>query len=100
MDDFGTGQSSLVKLKKLPIRELKIDKEFVKDIDADPDDRQICATIHALATTLELEVVAEGVETEAQFELLVAMGCQRFQGWLFAPALPPAAIEKDWLLVR
>ena len=100
MDDFGTGQSSLVKLKKLPIRELKIDKEFVKDIDADPDDRQICATIHALAATLELEVVAEGVETEAQFELLVAMGCQRFQGWFFAPALPPEVIEKDWLLAR
>lgn len=100
MDDFGTGQSSLVKLKKLPIRELKIDKEFVKDIDADPDDRQICATIHALAATLDLEVVAEGVETEAQFELLVAMGCQRFQGWFFAPALPPAVIEKDWLLAR
>lgn len=93
MDDFGTGQSSLVKLKLLPITELKIDKAFVRDIATDAGDREICATIHALAITLGLEVVAEGVETEDQFELLVGMGCQRFQGWLFAPAMLPSAVS-------
>ena len=92
MDDFGTGQSSLVKLKKLPIRELKIDKAFIKDIASDPEDLQICSTIHALATTLGLEVVAEGVETREQFDLLADMGCHRFQGWFFAPDLAPSAI--------
>lgn len=92
MDDFGTGQSSLVKLKLLPIKELKIDKAFVKDIGYDPGDREICATIHALAATLKLEIVAEGVETQEQFDLLVGMGCQRFQGWYFAPALPPSEV--------
>ena len=61
------------------------------------NDREICATVNALARTLGLEVVAEGVETEEQFELLVKMGCQRFQGWLFAPALPPALLAERWL---
>ena len=87
IDDFGTGQSSLVKLKKLPVTEIKIDKAFVRDITTSADDREICATIHALALTLGMDIVAEGVENEAQFEQLVAMGCRRFQGWLFAPAL-------------
>ncbi|WP_374249087.1 putative bifunctional diguanylate cyclase/phosphodiesterase [Thermomonas sp.] len=92
MDDFGTGQSSLVKLKMLPVSELKIDKAFVRDIATDPGDREICATIHALAGVLGIEVVAEGVETVEQFDLLVAMGCQRFQGWLFAAAMPPEQV--------
>ena len=87
IDDFGTGQSSLVKLKKLPVSEVKIDKAFVRDIAKSAEDREICATIHALALTLGMDTVAEGVETEAQFEQLVAMGCRRFQGWLFAPAM-------------
>lgn len=97
IDDFGTGHSSLIKLRRLPVGELKIDKVFVRDIVHDVNDREICATINALARTLGLEVVAEGVETQAQFELLVRMGCQRFQGWLFAPALPPALLAERWL---
>lgn len=97
IDDFGTGHSSLVKLKRLPVSELKIDKEFVRDIVVDPNDREICATVNALARALGLEVVAEGVETEAQWQLLVKMGCQRFQGWLFAPALAPEELARHWL---
>ncbi len=97
IDDFGTGHSSLIKLRRLPVGELKIDKVFVRDIVHDVNDREICATVNALARTLGLEVVAEGVETEAQFELLVKMGCQRFQGWLFAPALPPELLAERWL---
>lgn len=97
IDDFGTGHSSLVKLKRLPVSELKIDKVFVRDIVLDPNDREICATVNALARALGLEVVAEGVETEAQWQLLVKMGCQRFQGWLFAPALAPEDLAQQWL---
>ncbi len=97
IDDFGTGHSSLIKLKRLPVSELKIDKEFVRDIVVDPNDREICATVNALARALGLEVVAEGVETEAQWQLLVRMGCQRFQGWLFAPALAPQELARQWL---
>lgn len=92
MDDFGTGHSSLIKLKTLPVGELKIDKAFVRDIADDDGDREICATIHALAATLGMDVVAEGVETEAQFQLLVDMGCRRFQGWLFAAAMPASLV--------
>ena len=97
IDDFGTGHSSLIKLRRLPVGELKIDKIFVRDIVHDVNDREICATVNALARTLGLEVVAEGVETQEQFDLLVRMGCQRFQGWLFAPALTPALLAERWL---
>ncbi|MBU0747539.1 MAG: EAL domain-containing protein [Gammaproteobacteria bacterium] len=97
IDDFGTGHSSLIKLRRLPVGELKIDKVFVRDIVHDVNDREICATVNALARTLGLQVVAEGVETEAQFQLLVKMGCQRFQGWLFAPAIAPDGLASQWL---
>ncbi len=97
IDDFGTGHSSLIKLKRLPVGELKIDKVFVRDIVLDMNDREICATINALARTLGLEVVAEGVETEEQLQLLTKMGCERFQGWLFAPALTPEQLARQWL---
>ena len=97
IDDFGTGHSSLIKLKRLPVSELKIDKVFVRDIVVDVNDREICATVNALARTLGLEVVAEGVETEEQLQFLIRMGCERFQGWLFAPALPPRQLAEHWL---
>ncbi|MNV06046.1 putative membrane protein YjcC [compost metagenome] len=70
---------------------------FVRDIVVDVNDREICATINALARTLGLSVVAEGVETEEQLQLLIKMGCERFQGWLFAPALPPEQLARQWL---
>ncbi|MFN3376545.1 MAG: putative bifunctional diguanylate cyclase/phosphodiesterase [Burkholderiaceae bacterium] len=97
IDDFGTGHSSLIKLRRLPVSELKIDRLFVQELETAAHDREICSTIHALAHALGLAVVAEGVETESQLHLLLAMGCERFQGWYFAPALPPAALACDWL---
>ncbi|MFN4120221.1 putative bifunctional diguanylate cyclase/phosphodiesterase [Acidovorax sp.] len=97
IDDFGTGHSSLIKLRRLPVGELKIDKVFVRDIVADANDREICATVNTLARTLGLQVVAEGVETEEQLQLLIKMGCHRFQGWLFAAAMPPAQLAEAWL---
>lgn len=88
IDDFGTGQSSLVKLRTLPVSELKIDRAFVKDMAEAEEARKICSTILSLARNLALSVVAEGVETEAQYRFLAAHGCDRFQGWLFSPAVP------------
>lgn len=82
MDDFGTGYSSLSYLKKLPLEQLKIDKSFVKGVINDGSDAAIVLTILALAKTLSMSVVAEGVETEEQFEFLRKHGCQSFQGYL------------------
>jgi diguanylate cyclase (GGDEF)-like protein/PAS domain S-box-containing protein len=88
IDDFGTGYSSLAYLRRLPISVLKIDRSFVKEIETDDSDRAICQTILALGRTLKLSIVAEGVETSAQFEFLDAHGCDSFQGYLFSKALP------------
>ena len=81
MDDFGTGYSSLSYLQKLPINYLKIDKSFVSGMQAAAGDMMIVKNIIMLAHTLGLEVIAEGVETEVQFDLLSDMGCNYFQGW-------------------
>ncbi len=87
IDDFGTGYSSLAKLKKLPISKLKIDKSFIDDIPNDEDDMQIASTIIALAKNLNLEVVAEGVETKAQVDFLKSHGCRLMQGYYFSEAI-------------
>ena len=84
IDDFGTGYSSLASLRRLPAAELKIDRAFVSDLASSADARSITSAIVQMAHTLELRVVAEGVETEAQRDLLVAMGCDELQGFLFA----------------
>ncbi|RMH86235.1 MAG: bifunctional diguanylate cyclase/phosphodiesterase, partial [Actinomyces sp.] len=89
VDDFGTGFSSLAYLRDFPVQTLKIDRRFVAGLDdLDCDDRTFVRSIVSLARALELEVVAEGVETETQAATLVEIGCRRAQGWLFGRAMP------------
>lgn len=90
LDDFGTGYSSLQHIKRLPLDLLKLDSSFVRGLPDDPNDVAITATILALARTLGLRVVAEGVETQAQFTHLLEQGCDAFQGYYFAK---PVAVE-------
>lgn len=88
IDDFGTGYSSLAYLKRLPVNLLKIDKSFVLDIDNDEDNAVIVETIIAMARHMQIDIVAEGVETEQALEYLKSRGCWKYQGYLFGRPMP------------
>lgn len=94
LDDFGTGFSSLSYLKRIPVDTVKIDQSFVRDITVDPDDAAITAAILSIAEQLDLKVIAEGVESIEQRDLLRARGCRAMQGFLFSQAVPADALRK------
>jgi diguanylate cyclase (GGDEF)-like protein/PAS domain S-box-containing protein len=93
LDDFGTGYSSLQYLKKLPLYQLKIDKSFIDNIVVDSDDQSIVKTIIVMAHSLGFHVIAEGVETQAQQQLLLSQGCTHYQGYLYSKPVPVEEFE-------
>jgi EAL domain-containing protein (putative c-di-GMP-specific phosphodiesterase class I) len=96
IDDFGTGYSSLAYLTTLPISELKIDRSFVHDLGVTPQSSAVITAIIALARSLGLRVIGEGVENLRQMEVLHRLGCSAMQGFLFSRAIPPDDLER-WL---
>lgn len=98
MDDFGTGYSSLSYLKQFPLRKLKIDRSFINDITTDVDDEAIVRAIIAMAKTLKLKLVAEGVETDQQLSMLSEMTCESYQGYYFSRPIPEEEFCQRYLM--
>ncbi len=97
IDDFGVGYSSLSYLRRFPIDELKIDKSFIDEVETDEDSAAIVVAIIAMAKSLGLTVVAEGVETRGQLDFLRARKCEECQGFLFSKPLPAGEFARTWL---
>lgn len=95
LDDFGTGFSSLSYLKQMPLDQLKVDQSFVRDVTHNAHDASIVRTVIALGQSMQLEVIAEGVETDAQRDFLLAAGCHSFQGYLYGRPVPAAEFEQQ-----
>lgn len=96
IDDFGTGYSSLAYLKTFPVSVLKIDRSFVRDLETDLNDRGIAEAVVSMARVLQMKVVAEGVENEAQAAILLGMGCTLAQGYFFGRPMTPELFESNW----
>lgn len=95
IDDFGTGYSSLAMLKRLPVDKLKIDRSFVKELNSDDSDQKIVQALISMAHTLQISVVAEGIETQEQLNLLRQYGCDFGQGYLFSKPVPIDELNRE-----
>ena len=100
VDDFGTGYSSLSYLKRFPIDALKIDRSFISELDSDAESAAITSAVIAMAHSLNLKVIAEGVENEAQLDLLRAKNCDEIQGFYFSKPVPAAEISEMFRVSR
>jgi EAL domain-containing protein (putative c-di-GMP-specific phosphodiesterase class I) len=94
LDDFGTGYSSLSYLKLLPIHKLKIDRSFIRDITENNNDKAIVATIISMAQHLNMDVIAEGIETKEQLDILMDNDCKKIQGYYYSKPLPARDVEE------